>query len=113
MSMQQASAAATEQDRLQAELPGWTIWPIRAWGVGNVWSAMPDGATVAVFTGLHSGDDLVKAVREYQRDVERHLDDARALLASCDSSGIGRDRAAVVGALVAALEAMAVRLAAG
>jgi hypothetical protein len=113
MSIREASAAAIEQDQLRAELPGWTAWPAKNWGRQTEWSAMPDGAAVAVFTGLHSGDDLVKAVREYERDIDLHLADARALLASCDSSGVGRDRAAVVGALVTALEAMSARLAAG
>jgi hypothetical protein len=51
-------------------------------------------------------------VREYEQNLDRHLDDAKALLASVPASGIGRDSVAVLAALVSALQATAVRLAA-
>jgi len=111
MSIREASAAATERDRLRAECPHWECWPIRLYeGRRNVWSARPDGAAVAVIEGRASVDDLRAAIRQYEADVQRHLDDARQMLAAVPNSGIGRDSAAVLAALVTALEAMAERL---
>jgi hypothetical protein len=89
--------------------PGWQVWPIGTWDRRTEWSAQPDGAQGAVIMGKASADELLAAVREYEQDLDRHLDDAKALLASVPDSGIGRDSAAVLAALVSALEALAVR----
>ncbi len=105
------SVVAQQQDHLREACPGWEVWPIGTWDRRTEWSAQPDGAHGAVITGKASADELLAAVREYEQDLDRHLDDAKALLATVPASGIGRDSAAVLAALVSALEALAVRLA--
>ena len=64
-------------------------------------------ARVAVIEGAESPADLIEAVREYAADLPARITDAKELQAALPGTGIGRDRAAVLGALIVALEALA------
>jgi hypothetical protein len=83
-----AALAALEEHARQG-CPGWETWVISTHDRRLLWSAKPDGALVAVIEGETSA--------------------ARRHLANAPDTGIGRDKAAVLAALVAALEKLATR----
>lgn len=88
----------------------WRWWPVRP-AVGPVtWSARPDRAPAAVITGAASEAAVFAGIRAYERDLDRHLAEARARLCACEMSAVGRDEARQAEALVSALEALQARL---
>ena len=74
---------------------------------------MPDGAPHAVITGAASEAAVYVAIAGYERNLDRHLAEARARLTACVMSDIGRDEARQTQALVGALETLQTRLAEG
>lgn len=103
------SRIADQEAELRRQLPGWEAWPIRTHDGKLLWSAQPEGAKGAVFTQIETPKALRAAVREYMRDLDTHIVHARQRLADCPPTGIGRDRAAVLEALITALENMSAR----
>lgn len=97
---------AEQQAQLDEALPGWQSWPIGTWDGRTLWSAQPAGAMGAVITDAASTDELIQAVRSYEATLPGHLADARMNLQACPPTGIGQDRAAVLRALISALEAV-------
>ena len=105
------STMAETEDRVRAACPGWDTWVIRTHDSRTEWSARPAGAVAAVIYGRTSPVELIARVRAYERDLPRYLDDARRQLAVLPDTGIGRDQAAVLRTLAAALEALQAKLA--
>jgi hypothetical protein len=103
------TARAVQEERARRACPGWDTWVTATHDRRNVWSAQPEGAQGAVIHDEPSSDDLINAVRKYEAELPRHLEDARRALESVPDTGIGRDKAAVLGALVAALEKLCER----
>jgi hypothetical protein len=98
------TALAVLEERARRACPGWDTWVIQTHDRRLVWSAQPEGALGAVITDQASVDELIRAVRRYEAKLPEHLEDARRQLESVPRTGIGRDKAAVLEALVKALE---------
>jgi hypothetical protein len=103
------AALATMEERARRGCPSWDTWVIGTRDKRLLWSAQPEGASGAVITDEPTPDDLIKAVARYEGKLPLHLEEARRELASVPNTGIGRDKAAVLEALVKALEKLAVR----
>lgn len=101
---------AEREARVNAELPGWRAWAIMTVSKTTYWNTRPDGAPAAVVTEQTCPADLIEAVRGYERDIARHLQETRGRLAACAMSNIGRDEAAQLQALATALENLSARL---
>jgi hypothetical protein len=100
------TALAVQEERARRACPGWDTWVIQTHDRRLVWSAQPEGALGAVITDAWSVDDLIRAVAKYELNLPKHLEDARRQLASVPNTGIGRDKAAVLEALIKALETL-------
>jgi hypothetical protein len=107
MSTRVNKALAELEERARRGCPGWETWVIATHDKRLLWSARPDGAAVAVIAGEASAGDLVEAVAAYTLNLPARLEAARRELASVPHTNIGRDRAAVLSTLVAALEKLA------
>ncbi len=101
---------AEREARVNAELPGWQAWAIMTITKATYWNARPEGAPAAVITEKTDPAKLITAVRQYERDIARHLQETRGRLAACAMSNIGRDEAAQLHVLVTALENLSARL---
>jgi hypothetical protein len=96
-------------ENVRAACPGWDCWPIQHHDGRVTWSARPEGALAAVITDEPSGVALIVAVHAYTKVLSSRLDEARRQLAIVPTTGIGRDKAAVLTELVASLERLAAR----
>jgi hypothetical protein len=63
-----------------------------------------------VITGARSEAAVYAAIAEYERDLDKHLAEARARLTACVMSAIGRDEYRQVRGLLEALETLQARL---
>lgn len=98
------AALAVQEERARRGCPDWDTWVIGTHDKRLLWSAQPDGARGAVITDQPTADALIRAVARYEAELPRHLEEARRELASVPNTGIGRDKAAVLEALIKALE---------
>jgi hypothetical protein len=102
--------AEDQTDRLREELPGWSCWPIGTYDRRIFWNAGPTGhtgnSTTSVITDEPNPEALIKAVRKYEEELERHIQDFRQLMALQPGTGYGRDRARAIGAQVELLEGL-------
>jgi hypothetical protein len=83
------------------EIGPWETWATDSTGVGVTWSLRPKGAKVAVITDLHHLDELEPAIRDYEREIDTHIWDARRTLDSYPEDWEGER--AVQEALISAL----------
>lgn len=104
MNVRVNAAPAVQEEHARRGCPGWDTWVIGTHDKRLVWSAQPEGANGAVITDQPAADDLIRAVAKYELNLREHLETARRHLASVPNTGIGRDKAAVLEALVKALE---------
>jgi hypothetical protein len=94
---------AEEKKRAQARIPGWETWDTVGHLNARTYSARPVGADCAPpeCTALSSLDAVVRAAREYEKNVAEHLAKARADLDETPPAWTGRH-----GALTKRVEAL-------
>lgn len=110
MSAPPKTTTAEQQELVRAACPGWDCWAVLPSHGPLTWSARPDGAPAATITGQPGPAELVAKITGYERDLARHLGDARRRLEMLPHSNVGRDEAAQLQALATALENLSARL---
>jgi hypothetical protein len=106
------SALAEQEARVAQACPNWEAWPISHHDRRVSWSARPEGASVAVITDAPGSEEVIAAVKAYEAELPRRLEDLKRQLAGAPHTSIGRDKIAVLESVVAALENLAEPIAA-
>lgn len=103
-----ATWATATEERLKRVLPGWACWSAVTLDRRTLWQAAPldaNGASLtAIFDSIPDADELIAAVRRFERRLPDHIRDLRETLAGQPDTGYGRDLAVVIEARIGALE---------